>query len=79
MQTLPANLAHLAGTYAPKTVKTYGGDLREVSLYLRDRKLSDITAGDLQAWQASLLSSPEQSQRDQACRRLPYGGGRRGA
>ena len=28
MQTLPAYLAHLGSTYAAKTVKTYGGDVR---------------------------------------------------
>jgi site-specific recombinase XerD len=56
MQTLPAFLAHLGSTYALSTVKTYAGDVRELSLFFRDRKLEDITLGELQEWRTTLLS-----------------------
>jgi integrase/recombinase XerC len=54
MQTLPAYGAHLGSRYAPKTVKTYGADVRELSVYLRGRKVRDITGGDLEGWHVSL-------------------------
>jgi site-specific recombinase XerD len=60
MQTLPAYLAHLSSTYAPKTVKTYGGDMGELSLFLRGRKLNAVTLGDLQEWRAGLVAAPGQ-------------------
>jgi site-specific recombinase XerD len=60
MQTLPAYLAHLGSTYAPKTVKTYGGDVGELSLFLRGRKLGELTLGDLQEWRAGLVTAPGQ-------------------
>jgi site-specific recombinase XerD len=70
MQTLPAYLAHLGSRYAAKTVKTYGGDLRELSLFLRDRKLADIRAGDLQAWHAGLMARPLQLQQKTVTRKV---------
>jgi site-specific recombinase XerD len=70
MQTLPAYLAHLGSRYAAKTVKTYGGDLRELSLLLRDRKLADIRAGDLQAWHARLVTGLHQLQRKTVTRKV---------
>jgi site-specific recombinase XerD len=61
MQTLPAYLAHLGNTYAPKTAKTYGGDVRELSLFLRGRKLGELKLGDLQDWRTALVTAPGQS------------------
>lgn len=58
MQTLPAYLTHLTSTYAPKTVKTYGGEVGELSLFLRGRKLAEIAAADLQEWQVALVTAP---------------------
>jgi hypothetical protein len=55
MQTLPAYRSYLAQKYAPKTVRMYGGDLRELSVYLRD-KLQEITQHDLQQWVGMLLA-----------------------
>jgi site-specific recombinase XerD len=58
MQTLPAYLAHLGSTYAPSTVKTYAGDIRELSLYLRDRKVQELELADLQDWRTAVMTSP---------------------
>ena len=48
MQTLPAYHAYLSQRYAPKTVRMYWGDLRALSVYLRDKQLQEITPLDLQ-------------------------------
>ena len=50
MQTLPAYHAYLSQRYAPKTVRMYWGDLRALSVYLRDKQLQAITPLDLQQW-----------------------------
>jgi integrase/recombinase XerC len=56
MQTLVAFQAYLAEKYAPKTAKMYWGDVRELSIYLKNRKLKDISSHDLQQWIGSLVS-----------------------
>jgi integrase/recombinase XerC len=56
MQTLLTFQAFLAEKYAPKTAKMYWGDVRALSLYLRHKKLQDISSHDLQQWIGSLLS-----------------------
>ena len=57
MQTLPAYRAYLSGRYAAKTISMYWGDVRELSVYLKDRKLEDITTLDLQLWVDVLMSN----------------------
>jgi hypothetical protein len=56
MQTLLTFQAFLAEKYAPKTTKMYLGDVRELSIYLKNKKLQEITAHDLQQWIGSLVS-----------------------
>src|SRR4051812_21324562 len=57
MQTLTAYQAHLSQRYAPKTVRMYWGDVRELSLYLRDKQLQEIRPPDLEEWLATLTST----------------------
>ena len=40
MQTLVAFQAFLAEKYAPKTAKMYWGDVRELSIYLKNKKVT---------------------------------------
>ena len=47
MQTLVSFQAFLAEKYASKTAKMYWGDVRALSLYLRNKKVQDISAHDL--------------------------------
>ena len=56
MQTLVVFQAFVAEKYAPKTAKMYFGDVRELSIYLRDKKLQEISAHDLQQWISSLVA-----------------------
>src|SRR5688500_2092100 len=56
MQTLLTFQAFLAEKYAPKTAKMYWGDVRALSLYLRNKKVRDISSHDLQQWIGSLVS-----------------------
>src|SRR5215210_4829706 len=56
MQTLLTYQAFLTEKYAPKTAKMYWGDIRELSLYLRDKKLNHIKSHDLQQWVGTLVS-----------------------
>ena len=56
MQTLPAFQAYLSEKYAPKTAKMYFGDVRELSLFLRNKILTQITSHDLQQWSGTLMS-----------------------
>ena len=56
MQTLVAFQAYVAEKYAPKTAKMYWGDVRELSIYLRNKQLQDISSHDLQQWIGSLVS-----------------------
>jgi site-specific recombinase XerD len=56
MQTLVAFQAFLVEKYAPKTAKMYWGDVRALSLYLRNKKVREISSHDLQQWIGSLVS-----------------------
>ena len=56
MQTLLTFQAFLAEKYAPKTAKMYMGDVRELSIYLKNKKVKDISSHDLQQWIGSLVS-----------------------
>jgi integrase/recombinase XerC len=56
MQTLPTFQAFLTEKYAPKTAKMYWGDVREISIYLKNKKLKEITSHDLQQWVGNLFS-----------------------
>src|SRR5918992_3802681 len=56
MQTLVAFQAYVAEKYAPKTATMYFGDVRELSIYLSNKKVADISAHDLQQWIGSLVS-----------------------
>src|ERR1700730_18300630 len=56
MSTLPSYMAYLGEKYAPKTVKMYWGDVKELSLYLKDKKLKEVTPLDLQQWIGTLVS-----------------------
>ena len=44
MQTLLTFQAYLVEKYAPKTAKMYLGDVRALSLYLRNKKVQDISS-----------------------------------
>lgn len=56
MSTLPSYMAYLSEKYAIKTVKMYWGDVKELSLYLKDKKLKEVTPLDLQQWIGNLVS-----------------------
>jgi site-specific recombinase XerD len=56
MQTLVAFQAFVAEKYAPKTASIYFGDVRELSIYLKNKKVKDISSHDLQQWIGSLVS-----------------------
>ena len=57
MQTLPAFHAYLGEKYAPKTVKMYWGDVKELALFLKNKKVGEISSHDLQQWIETLLSA----------------------
>jgi integrase/recombinase XerC len=56
MQTLLTFQAFLAEKYAPKTGKMYMGDVRELSIYLKNKKVKEISSHDLQQWIGNLVS-----------------------
>src|SRR5439155_4084670 len=57
MQTLPAYMAFLGGGgYSASTTEKYFADVRRLSLFLREKKLHDITQHDIQQWIAGLLA-----------------------
>jgi site-specific recombinase XerD len=57
MQTLPAFHAYVGEKYAPKTAKMYWGDVKELALFLKNKKVADISSHDLQQWIETLLSA----------------------
>jgi site-specific recombinase XerD len=57
MQTLPAFHAYLGEKYAAKTVKMYWGDVKELALFLKNKKVVEISSHDLQQWIETLLSA----------------------
>src|SRR3954470_1475700 len=57
MQTLPAYMAFLGGSgYSASTTEKYFADVRKFSLFLREKKLRDITQHNIQQWIAGLLA-----------------------
>src|SRR3954463_5263793 len=57
MQTLPTYLAFLGGSgYSASTTEKYFADVRKFSLFLREKKLREITQHDIQQWIAGLLA-----------------------
>src|SRR3954447_22205240 len=57
MQTLPAYMAFLGGSgYSASTTEKYFADLRKLSLFLREKKLREISQHDIQQWIAGLLA-----------------------
>src|SRR3954467_9296209 len=57
MQTLPAYMAFLGGSgYSASTTEKYFADIRKFSLFLRDKKVGEITQHDIQQWIAGLLA-----------------------
>src|SRR5215213_9127036 len=57
MQTLPAYMAFLGGSgYSASTTEKYFADVRKLSLFLREKKLFEITQHDIQQWIAGLLA-----------------------
>src|SRR5215212_3810827 len=57
MQTLPAYMAFLGGSgYSASTTEKYFADVRKFSLFLREKKVGEITQHDIQQWIAGLLS-----------------------
>src|SRR3954451_20575478 len=57
MQTLPAYMAFLGGSgYSASTTEKYFADVRKFSLFLREKKVGEITLHDVQQWITGLLS-----------------------
>src|SRR3954465_4268787 len=57
MQTLPAYMAFLGGSgYLASTTEKYFADVRKFSLFLREKKVGEITQHDIQQWIAGLLA-----------------------
>src|SRR3954463_9961222 len=57
MQTLPTYLAFLGGSgYSASTTEKYFADVRKLSLFLREKKVGEITQHDIQQWTAGLLA-----------------------
>src|SRR3712207_4614552 len=57
MQTLPAYMAFLgASGYSASTTEKYFADVRKFSIFLREKKLREITPYDIQQWIAGLLA-----------------------
>src|SRR5918992_103988 len=56
MQSLVAFQAFVTEKYAPKTATMYFGDVRELSIYLKNKKMKDVSSHDLQQWIGSLVS-----------------------
>ena len=56
MQTLLTFQAFLGEKYAPKTGKMCWGDVRELSVDSKNKKLKEISSHDLQQWIGSLVS-----------------------
>lgn len=57
MRTLPAYSASLRSSgYSESTIEKYFADVKKFSLFLREKKLTEITPHDIQDWIATLLS-----------------------
>jgi integrase/recombinase XerD len=56
MQILPSYMSYLGERYAEKTAKMYWADVRDLAIFLRDKKIKDITSHNLQQWTGTLVS-----------------------
>lgn len=57
MQTLPAYLAYLGSQgYSQSTTEKYFADITKFSLFLREKKIGEITTHDIEQWIATLLA-----------------------
>ncbi len=56
MQTLPAFLAYLRSGYSESTVEKYFADVKKFALFIREKKLAEITSHDLEDWIGSMVS-----------------------
>jgi len=57
MQTLPAYLSNLRSSgYSESTIEKYFADVKRFSLYIRGKKLGEITTLDIRQWISGLLS-----------------------
>jgi site-specific recombinase XerD len=57
MQTLPAYAAYLGSQgYSQSTQEKYFADIKKFSLFLREKKIVEITTHDIEQWIATLLS-----------------------
>src|SRR5258708_30410485 len=57
MQTLPAYLSNLRSSgYSESTIEKYFADVKRFSLYLREKKVGEITTLDIRQWISGLLS-----------------------
>src|SRR5438128_985581 len=59
--TLPAFLAYLQSTYSESTVEKYFSDVKRLSMFLREKKLREITPHDLQDWIGTMVSAKGES------------------
>src|SRR2546425_116102 len=57
-QTLPAFLAYLRSGYSESTVEKYFADVKKFSVFIREKKLAEITTHDLQDW-VGIMVSPD--------------------
>lgn len=57
MQTLPAYLANLRSKgYSESTTEKYFGDVKRFSVFIREKKIGEITPHDIEQWISGLLS-----------------------
>src|SRR5712691_12247039 len=57
MQTLPAYLANLGSQgYSQSTQEKYFADIKKFSLFLREKKIGEITTHDIEQWIATLFA-----------------------
>lgn len=56
MQTLPAFMAYLKSSYSESTVEKYFADVKKFAVFIREKKLLEITRHDLQDWIGTMVS-----------------------
>ncbi len=55
-KTLPSFLAYLRSGYSDSTVEKYFADVKKFAMFIREKKLADITTHDLQDWIGAMVS-----------------------
>jgi site-specific recombinase XerD len=53
---LPAFVAYLKSAYSESTVEKYFADVKKFSMFIREKKLFEITSHDLQDWIGNMVS-----------------------